>query len=160
MALFIKAKPNEAKELSKLRKKVWASTYRGIYPDEIIDNFDYAFHNEKDYFRITSDEYEVFFICEGDEKFGYLILQKKRPMLYIQSLYLIEEFQGKGIGKKAFEVIREFCRKNGYQKFYLGCHPQNKNALGFYSKMGGIITERDEGHENNRENSFKIEFEV
>lgn len=160
MAEFIKAKPEEAKELSELRRKVWKTTYRGIYPDEIIDNFDYAFHNEKDFLRITSDEFEVFFICEGQEKIGYLILQKKRPLLYVQSLYLIEEFRKKGIGRKAFEIIRGFCRENGYDKFYLGCHPQNQNALGFYEKMGGIITARDEGHENNRENSVTIEFEV
>ncbi len=157
---FIKAKPEEAKELSELRRRVWETTYRGIYPDEIIDNFDYAMHNEKDLFRITSDEYAVFFITEENKKIGYLILQKKRPLLYVQSLYLLEDFRGKGIGKTAFGIIRNFCRENGYERFYLGCHPQNEKALGFYAKIGGIITERDEGHENNRENSVRIEFEA
>ncbi len=158
--LFIEAKPNEAKELSELRRRVWATTYRGIYPDEKIDEFDYPFHNEKDFMRITSDEYEVYFITESGEKAGYLVLQKTKPMLYVQSLYLLEEFCGIGFGRKAFEFIRDYCRRNGYRKFYLGCHPQNIRALGFYEKMGGTITARDEGHEHNEENSVKIEFEV
>ena len=160
MVKFIEAKPGEEKELSELRRKVWATTYRGIYPDEIIDNFDYPMHNEKDFLRITSDEYIVYFITEENEKIGYLILQKKRPLLYVQSLYLLEDFRGKGIGRTAFGMIRSFCKENGYDKFYLGCHPQNEKALGFYEKMGGNITERDEGHENNRENSVRIEFEI
>ena len=160
MVSFIIAKPNEAKELSELRQKVWNTTYRGIYPDDIIDNFDYDFHNKKDHFRITSDDFLVYFITEENEKIGYLILEKKRPMLYVQSLYLLEGFRGKGIGRKAFEIIRGFCRENGYKEFYLGCHPQNEKALGFYERMGGVITERDEGHENNKENSVRIEFEV
>ena len=160
MVSFIIAKPNEAKELSELRQKVWNTTYRGIYPDDIIDNFDYDFHNKKDYFRITSDDFLVYFITEENEKIGYLILEKKRPLLYVQSLYLLEGFRGKGIGRKAFEMIRGFCKENGYKRFYLGCHPQNEKALGFYEKMGGVITERDEGHKNNKENSVKIEFDV
>lgn len=158
--LFIEAKPDEAKELSELRHRVWATTYRGIYPDKKIDKFDYAFHNEKDFMRITSDEYEVFFITEESEKIGYLILQKTNPLLYVQSLYLIEKFRGMGYGRKSFDFIRDYCRRSGYRKFYLGCHPQNIKALGFYGKMGGIITARDEGHEHNEENSVRIEFEV
>jgi len=153
------AEPFEYKELSSLRQKVWATTYRGIYPDDIIDNFDYAFHNEKDLFRITSDEFTVYFIEEENEKIGYLILQKK-DILYVQSLYLLKEHRGKGIGKLAFEKIRGFCKEKGYKRFYLGCHPQNEKALGFYLKMGGVITSRDEGHENNRENNVRIDFKV
>ena len=157
--LFIKAKPEEAKELSELRRKVWLTTYRGIYPDEIMDNFDYAAHNAKDLERITNPEFDVLFITANGQRAGYLVLQKKES-LYIQSLYLLEEFRGLGIGRKAFEYIHDFCRKEGREGFYLGCHPQNIKALGFYENMGGTVTERDEGHQNNRENSLKIEFKV
>lgn len=157
--LFEKALPKEVKELSELRRRVWATTYRGIYPDKMIDEFDYPFHNAKDLMRIESPDFTVYFIKKNGEKIGYLILQKKE-ILYIQSLYLLEEHRGKGIGKKAFEKIREYCLENGYSRFCLGCHPENEKALGFYLKMGGTITSRDEGHENNEENSLKIEFEL
>ncbi|MBQ7875309.1 MAG: GNAT family N-acetyltransferase [Oscillospiraceae bacterium] len=156
---FVTARPEEAKELSELRRKVWSTTYRGIYPDDMIDNFDYPMHNAKDLTRITAEDFTVYFITENGEKIGYLILQKKE-ILYVQSLYLLENFRGKGIGRAAFEKIREFCRKNGYDRFYLGCHPQNEKAIGFYLKMGGVITARDEGHEHNEENSIRIDFEI
>lgn len=156
---FVPAKPEEAHLLSEFRQKVWATTYRDIYPDDLIDNFDFPTHDSRNLAWINSDEYLVFFITENDEKAGYLILQKKNP-LYVQSLYLLENFRGKGIGKTAFGFIRSFCRENGIKNFYLGCHPQNEKALGFYQKMGGTITARDEGHENNRENNVKIEFKA
>ncbi len=156
---FVFAKPEEAAFLSEMRRKVWETTYRGIYPDRIIDEFDYEFHNGKNLFMINSEEFSVYFIHAEDEIAGYLILQHKNP-LYVQSLYLLPKFRGKGIGRKTFEFIKENCIEKGLKKFYLGCHPENKNALGFYKKMGGVITEKDIGHENNKENSFKIEFDL
>ncbi|MBQ2795324.1 MAG: GNAT family N-acetyltransferase [Oscillospiraceae bacterium] len=152
-------KESEAHLLSEFRQKVWATTYRGIYPDEIIDNFDFDFHDKRNLLWIKSEDFLVYFISADGEKAGYLILQKKDPF-YVQSLYLLPEFRGKGIGKKVFEFIRVFCKEHGKTHFYLGCHPQNKKALGFYAAMGGTITARDENHENNRENNVKIEFDV
>ena len=156
---FVFVKPEEARLLSEFRRKVWLSTYRGIYPDELLDNFDYDFHDSKNLSMINSEEFSVCFITANGEKAGYLIIQHKDP-LYIQSLYLLSDFRRKGIGTKVFGFIRKHCQENGISKFYLGCHPENKNALCFYEKMGGTVTEKDIGHENNRENSFKIEFEA
>lgn len=156
---FVPVKPEEAHKLSQFRQKVWATTYRGIYPDKIIDDFDYDFHDAKNLEWINSEEFWVYFILADGEKAGYLILQNKRP-LYVQSLYLLKDFRGKGIGRKTFEYIKNFCKEKNQKNFYLGCHPQNEKALGFYAAMGGVITERDEGHENNRENSVKIEFSL
>ena len=132
---FVPAKAEDARFLSEMRRKVWLTTYRGIYPDKMLDDFDYKFHENKNLSMINSEDFSVYFISEKNEKIGYLILQHKNP-LYVQSLYLLEKSRGKGIGKKAFEFIRGCCRENGIDKFYLGCHPENKNALGFYEKMG------------------------
>lgn len=156
---FTVASADDAQFLSEMRHDVWLTTYRGIYPDELLDNFDFEFHNAKNLSMIKSPEYTVYFITENGVKAGYLILQHKNP-LYIRSLYLLSGFQRKGIGTEAFEFVRSFCRKNRIKEFYLSCHPENKNALAFYEKMGGKITARDIGHENNRENSFRIEFSV
>ena len=68
---FVPAEPEEAHLLSEFRQKVWATTYRGIYPDDIIDNFDFEFHDSRNLEWINSGEYLVFFITENDEKAGY-----------------------------------------------------------------------------------------
>ncbi len=156
---FLPLKSEHARELSEMRRSVWLTTYRGIYPDKMLDEFDYPFHDAKNLSMINSEDFSVFFITANSEKAGYLILQKTDP-LYVQSLYLLESFRRKGIGTEVFAYIRNFCREMEIRKFYLGCHPENKNALAFYKKMGGTITARDEGHKNKNENSVKIEFSI
>lgn len=39
---FVLASISDAETFGQLRKQCWQSTYRGIYPDEIIDNFDFS----------------------------------------------------------------------------------------------------------------------
>ena len=39
---FRLARINDSYDLSYLKKEVWETTYRGIYDDEVIDNYDYA----------------------------------------------------------------------------------------------------------------------
>ncbi len=156
---FVLAKIEEAPELSELRRQVWQTTYRGIYPDDMIDNFDYAFHNERNRMFIQSERFVVYFIVNGTEKIGYLILQKKNP-LHLQSLYLLKAYRGKGIGTMAFDFVRAYCREHGISHIDLDCHPDNISSLAFYAKMGGIITNRDEGHKNNEENGVRIDFIV
>ncbi len=156
---FTPANPSDAQELSELRRQVWQTTYRGIYPDEMIDNFDYSFHNERNLLFIQSPNFLVYFICKDADKIGYLILRKKEPF-HLQSLYLLEAYQGKGIGTLAFDFVRHYCRDHGISKFDLDCHPDNSGALAFYTKMGGTITHRDEGHERNEENGVQFLFTV
>ncbi len=156
---FVLAKTSEAPELSELRRKVWQTTYRGSYPDDMIVNFDYAFHNERNRMFIQSERFIVYFIMDGAKRIGYLILQKNDP-LHLQSLYLLDAYRGKGIGTMAFNLVRSYCREHGITKFDLDCHPDNSGSLAFYAKMGGVITHRDEGHRHNEENGLRIEFTI
>ncbi len=114
----------------------------------MIDNFDYAFHNERDFMFIQSQNFLVYFILDRDLKIGYMILHRKEPF-HLQSLYLLPQYGGRGIGSMAFTFVRDYCREHGITGFDLDCHPDNTGALAFYAKMGGVITRRDEGHGNN-----------
>ncbi len=156
---FVLAKPGEAEILSALRHRVWETTYRGIYPDDMIDHFDYAFHNERNRLYISSGQFEVYFIVEKAVRIGYLILQKREP-LRLQSLYLLKDSQGRGIGSEAFNFVRRYCRERNILRFDLVCHPDNAGALAFYAKMGGMIVSRDEGHARNEENGVLLAFAV
>ena len=73
---FLPLKPEHARELAEMRRSVWLTTYRGIYPDKMLDEFDYPFHDAKNLSMINSKDFSVFFITANSEKAGYLILQK------------------------------------------------------------------------------------
>ena len=42
-----KTTKNDVEELSRLKQIMWMQTYRGIYSDDVIDNFDYEKHKNK-----------------------------------------------------------------------------------------------------------------
>lgn len=149
MAIFQVATLNDARDIGKLRQKIWSSTYDGIYSNDMIDNFDFQWHLEKDIAKIQNPNFNVYLIVENNTNIGYVIFSKEDPPVYkdfsicLNSLYILPEYQRKGIGSKAFNIINDYCRINHINKFYNQCNLHNTKALDFYERMGGII-----GHEN------------
>ncbi len=156
---FVSAREEDAPMIAGLRQKVWASTYRGIYPDEMIDSFDFGWHTQKDILRIESAAYEVYLIKWDKFSIGYVILYKSE-VLMLQSMYVIKEYQRCGIGTRAFEHLHKYCVENGYERFICHCQPENDNALKFDSKMGGVKVEEDMDNEENWQNSVIFEFRI
>ena len=46
-SMFVEAAKEDVPEIIALRHQIWGTTYRGIYPDDMIDNFDWAWHQER-----------------------------------------------------------------------------------------------------------------
>ena len=141
---FILANKKHSKELSYLKKEVWETTYRGIYPDEVIDNYDYVKREEKFNSLIDDNNQEVY-ICMIDEKIvGYMVLGS--PLhgtlegydLTINDLGINKNYRGKGIGKQFIEIAKS---KN--KKLFNCCNYYNENARKFYEIMGATIVKSE-----------------
>lgn len=148
-----------AKIIAELRHEIWATTYRGIYSDERIDNYDFEEHKQRDLQRIQSISYHVYLITDADNPIGYFTFSTTETV-YIQSLYIRREYQRHGIGKKAFSVIREYCVTHGFDKFTCNCNSHNYPAQSFYRSMGGAVIKRDEGHKDKYDDQITFEFFV
>lgn len=159
MISFILAKPGDESILGHLRQRCWAATYRGIYPDEMIDQFDFVWHAKHDLTRIASPQFEVFLIAEGSTPIGYMTIRHGTPPL-LYSLYLLPSHQHLGIGRKAFDRMRDFCIANAQDCFLCNCQPENVNAMAFYQHMSGVIVARDEGNKETFMNSVTFRFEL
>ena len=127
---FVPTRPGDARALSELRRRVRLTTYRGIYPDDRLEQVDYAFHDERNRAWVASTRHAVFLIALEGENIGCLILVKGNP-LRVQLLYLLEAYRGRGYGREAMAFIREPCRRHGASSFSLTCHPRNGRALGW-----------------------------
>ena len=155
---FISATENDAVTIINLRKQIWATTYRGIYPDSMINQFDYAWHMDKELGRICNPEYAVYLIKKGNFNIGYLTIRKTDKVV-LQSLYILEEYQHQGIGKLAFKFVNKYCEDNGADSFICHCVPEKWNARLFYEKMGGKIIGEDLDNEESWMNSVIYRFE-
>lgn len=154
---FIPATENDAIAIVELRKQIWSTTYRGIYPDCMIDNFDYTWHKEKELQRIRRSDYAVYLITIDNLNIGYLTT-RKTDIITLQSLYIVDEYQHQGIGKQAFDFIVKYCKENNAHTFICHCVPENRNARLFYEKMGGRIVGEDLDNEESWMNSVIYRF--
>ena len=155
---FVPVEENDVMTMIELRRKIWTTTYRGIYPDSMLDEFDYEWHREKELQRTKSPDYFVSFIVKDKENIGYLTLRKSKIMI-LQSLYIRKEYQQQGIGTKAFDFVKDYCVKNGMQSFVCHCVPQNYGARAFYEKMGGKVVGQDLDNEESWMNSIIYRFD-
>lgn len=156
---FERATEGDARLIVALRRQVWATTYRGLYPDSMIDGFDVPWHVEKELQRIRHPEYSVYRIVKDDCNIGYLTMRKTDTVV-LQSLYLLEAYQHQGIGRMAFAFVEQYCQANGADHFVLSCLPENENARRFYEKMGGTLVGADMDNEESWMNSVTYRFAV
>ncbi len=154
---FILADENGARTIAELRHEIWNTTYRGIYSDERIDGYDFEEHRQRDLKRIGDSSCHVYLIADGDDTIGYFNFMTMENV-YIQSLYIKQEYQRRGIGKRVFELIREFCGTHGFDRFTCNCNSHNFPAQDFYRSMGGVVIKRDEGHNDKYDDQITFEF--
>lgn len=156
---FVIANEADAKVIAVLRQKIWSTTYRGIYPDDVIDEFDYSWHETRNLAIIGDKNSHVYLLRYGHDVIGYFIFQDKATV-YMQSLYILSDYQRMGIGSRALKIVHNYCRNNGYKIFYCNCNPHNRTARAFYCSKGGVVIERDEGHNDKQEDQITFEFDV
>lgn len=159
-----RATQDDAMTLAQTRQQVWEATYRGIYPDAAIDCFDFQWHAQEERRRLSRWEYDCELILDGEACVGYVAWGTRKEDAWrdftfrLNSLYLLPEYQGVGLGRWLLNQVRAACRDQGCRKFYLDCHPANKKALGFYQHMGGVVTRVKARHHNPMEDSCIVEF--
>ena len=155
--MFVRARSEDVPSIIGLRHRIWSTTYRGIYPDCMIDNFAWDWHSEKELARVNDSAYSVYLIRKGQQDIGYLTIHQADGVT-LQSLYIVSEYQRNGIGRGAFDLVRAYCREHGAQSFICHCVPENHNARMFYERMGGTVIGEDLTNEESWQNSVTYRF--
>ncbi|MBE6984123.1 MAG: GNAT family N-acetyltransferase [Ruminococcaceae bacterium] len=165
MIYFKKATYDDLPTLAATRQKVWATTYRGIYADEMIDHFDHAWHIARDRRRMEDPKQDFYLVMDDDVCVGYFYfgtphVDYKDFTFCLNSLYFLREYRGRGLGRRVFNFVRSVCRERGIDKFFNGCNVHNLPAQGFYRKMGGVVGKIDDGHTNKAEDQMYFEYNL
>ena len=157
---FRRASPEDARLLAETRRRAWDTTYRGIYPDAMIDEYDLEAHTARDAARIADPANAVFLAMDGAECVGYFTYgpytygRYKDFALCLNSLYFLPGYRRMGLGRRAFAQLTEFCRERGIQKFFCGCNCHNLPAQAFYRAMGGVVGAVHGGHADRAEDQM------
>jgi ribosomal protein S18 acetylase RimI-like enzyme len=71
---------------------------------------------------------------EDDKMLGCCMLVEEDPQtVRLRQMAVLNDLQGKGIGKALIQFAENLARDHGYQKITMHAR---KNAVGFYEKMG------------------------
>lgn len=137
MISFVEIKLNEIKDFAKLTSEIWHEYWTCILSNEQIDYMVDKFQSEDAIAeQINNENYTYFYIMYDNQKAGYIGLSRKKDYLFLSKLYLKKEYRHKGIGKKAFDFIKQFAENNDYNKIRLTVNKYNVNTINAYNKWG------------------------
>src|SRR5579864_4294968 len=138
------AMPEDAPYLASVNIASWQSTYRGLIADEVLDEMKFEQYLAKWENTLASQEKGNGFCFaaenESGKMMGYSLCGKNsHPELpfdgELYAIYLLKEYQGKGIGKKLFLRSIEEFKNTGVQSFLLFVLSSNTGSRKFYESF-------------------------
>lgn len=137
------ASPSDARQIREVFYKTWLNTYpnkeTGVTVDDVEDMYKDAFTEEslnKSVERISNPPSgEHLFVAKVNDKIvGICRIIKHEEKNQLQSMYILPEFQGKGIGTLLWEEVKRLF--DPAKDTFVNVAIYNKNAIDFYKKLG------------------------
>lgn len=82
---------------------------------------------------MKTENYTYYFIIKDGAKAGYFGISDKKEYLFLSKLYIKKEYRHQGLGKKAFEKIKELANDKPIR---LTVNKYNTNTINAYKKWG------------------------
>ena len=126
-------------ETQKVLFKTWVASYAGFIPMTDIQWYFNNYYSDINFARLQADPDIWSFVAEtGGHVVGYARgrnnLDQKR--FYLESLYVLPEFQGKGIGTELLKLVENTAQQLNHPVIWLGVMVQNIPSIEWYRKLG------------------------
>ncbi|PGM62080.1 GNAT family N-acetyltransferase [Bacillus paramycoides] len=137
-----KANKEDIKGVSRVYVDSWRTTYRGLVPDDYLDELSYE-DAEKSWIDFLNNKNEPFIyvaINDTGKIIGFASgksIDEKNFDGELYSLYLLQECRGLGVGRQLVSAIAKHFKEKGIYSMMVWVMKQNKSGLGFYERMGG-----------------------
>lgn len=138
-----RARPADAMGIAIVQAYTWKTTYTGLMPEAMLDfRIRHLDRNaQKIEARIRSGS--GFFAAEcGGAVVGFACWGPSCSAEWpedgeVQTIYVLQAFQGRGVGRALFLRCQEQLRRAGYRHMYVNCLAGNP-ARAFYERLGGV----------------------
>lgn len=117
----------------------WLAAYSSFIPESDIRLFFEEWYTVEKLKELCNSPTARGFIAEMDSHavgFAKTSYNSDEKKFYLQSLYVLPESQGKGIGTKLLDAAEEFARSFGADAIWLGVMTQNLVTLDWYKRIG------------------------
>ena len=133
---------NDIRDLAKLHAESWRDSYRGIFPDDFLDNEVWDEREKSWGSRLSSPKHNqrVLIATDNDEICGFVCAfgnESPKWGTFIDNLHVSKTAQGKGVGKQLMYLIAEWADQLfDHKGVYLEVLEGNLNARSFYHRIG------------------------
>ena len=123
--------------VGKVHSKAWKSAYRGIFPDKFINDDTSSKRSEEFLESIKDGSCTYFLLEESDNVAGIVKTREANNVLEIESIYILNEYRGKGFGREFMNSIKTY---GSWSCIFLWVLESNTNARRFYENNGFVLS--------------------
>lgn len=134
----------DTKGIAKVHVDSWRTTYQGIIPEDFLNNLSYEQRTNLWILNISKANIHLLVAQNSEgEIIGFADCWKRETNTVpnstdLTSIYLLEEYQGKGIGKELLKHLFKHIQEQGYQKVFVDVLEENKTCS-FYERYGAKL---------------------
>ena len=138
--------PREAQALSDMAKLTFYDTFTGTCTEADMQHFLETYFNLQQTQKELNNPDDFFYFAEADgvpvgylrimEDYRSFELMEQWKALEVKRIYVLKEFQGKGIAQALMNLALDFAMTNKYEVVWLGVWEHNNRAQKFYWKYG------------------------
>ena len=140
------AGPADAADIAHVQVATWRSTYRGLLPDPLLANLNVKRREES--WRAQAEAIGkdqrlgvLLVVEEGGKVVGFASAGPERVTesgydAELYAIYVLEDQQGKGIGRRLVELVFAWLREQGHGSLRVWVLEGNP-AEAFYQRLGG-----------------------
>ena len=122
--------------IANLANKIRREHYISIVGKPQIDYMLKEFQSASAIHKHIGEGFEYFIIIYNQEAVGYLSVRPEKEALFLSKIYVLSEYRGKGIGKRAMEFIDDRAGYHNLKTIYLTVNKNNSNSIKAYERMG------------------------
>lgn len=141
----------QLKTFAKIADAVWHEYFGFLLSGEQIDYMVARFQSYEAVKAQIADGYEYYFIEKDGEIVGYTGFCPKIDELFLSKLYILKNFRGSGIGRRALGFIIKKAREYKLLKITLTVNKYNESTIKAYEKWGfeninSVVTDIGSGY--------------
>ena len=141
-----KATIGDAFAIARVQVMSWRSTYRGLVPDSYLDLLNVEVRAARWREALAARSAILFVAEDAGEIVGFIsggVLREPIAQLEAElyAIYLLQEWQGQGIGRRLTQQLVATLLGSGYKSMAVWVLEKNP-AVGFYKRLGGTMIGR------------------
>jgi len=134
---------DDAEAIERIRVETWRATYRGLLPDDLIDQLQPNVERRRERLR-SSSRSEINLVVDEGDVVGYAFAGRERAhdpnyTGEVYAIYVLPAAQGLGHGRALIGECARALAAEGMTSMLIWVLRENRIGRGFYERLGGTV---------------------